>query len=139
MKFSIATISLLAILIYVSGCVSYEPNSKPLLYGYYIIEGDSMLPILEAPTAVLVKPVPYDNIEAGDIVVFKYRNRLIVHRAVKKVSGVWLTQGDNLKKRDSMKVTRTSYQGLVYSERNQPNKGDIKGALYAEDVPVDDR
>ena len=139
MKFSIARMPLLAILFYISGCVSYAPNTQPLLYGYYIIEGDSMLPTFVPPTAVLVKPIPYDKIQAGDIVVFKYRNTLIVHRAVSKLGDAWMTQGDNLQKRDSMKVTRASYQGLVYSERNQPNKGDIKGSLYAEGVPLEDR
>ena len=132
MKFPIAVISLLVILLYGSACVSHTPDETQLLYGYYKIEGDSMQPTLQPPIAVLVKPVPFDDVSAGDIVIFSYRNNLIVHRAVKKIGNAWLTQGDNLKNRDSMKVTRAIYRGTVYIDRLKRTKGDVQDDLLKD-------
>ena len=96
-----------------------------------------MNPSLDAPTAVLVKPIPYRAIKHGDIVVFNYRGNLIVHRAVSKIDGVWLTQGDNVEHRDSMRMPSASYRGIVYTDRNQPgHSGDITGDLYTSPSDV---
>ena len=88
-----------------------------------------MQPTLQPPIAVLVKPVPFDDVSAGDIIIFSYRNNLVVHRAVKKIGRAWLTQGDNLKNRDSMKVTRATYRGTVYIDRLKRTKGDVQDVL----------
>ena len=132
MKFYAASISLFVILFFVSGCVTYKPNAQELLYGFYVIKGQSMNPSLDAPTAVLVKPIPYHAIKHGDIVVFNYREDLIVHRAVSKIDGIWLTQGDSMENRDSMRMTPASYRGMVYTDRAKPgHSGDISGELYS--------
>ena len=80
------------------------------------------MPTLSEPTIVLVKPTPFGKIQSGDILVFNYRNRLIVHRALKKTGGSWLTQGDSLENRDRMKVSFSNYRGMVYSDRD-PRQG----------------
>jgi len=141
MKFTIASLPLLLILLLFSGCVSYTPNGPSLLYGYYLIKGNSMLPTLSEPTIVLVKPLPYSGIKNSDILVFRSRNTLVVHRAVKKLGGAWLTQGDGLKTRDPVRVTAATYRGTVYTDhRPGDSRGDIQGELYATDMkPATDR
>ena len=135
MRFSGAAIPLFIIVLFLSGCVSYTPNGLPLLYGYYLIKGESMEPILEEPTVVLVKPLPYNTIKPGDIIVFSYRNRLVVHRAVKKLGGDWLTHGDSLGRRDPMRMSYSSYRGMVYMDHNNnPGSKRVMGDLYANDM-----
>ncbi len=58
----------------------------------------SMLPILRIGDRVLVESVSPENIKFGDIIVFKYFDKLVVHRIIQKYndgSKSFLQKGDN--------------------------------------------
>jgi hypothetical protein len=66
------------------------------------------------PTIVLVKPVPYDHIEVGDVIVFDHRGTLIAHRAIRQdKKGRWITKGDNADHEDKWPVTSFDYRGIA--------------------------
>ena len=136
MKRWIAFAGITAVLNLMIGCVSYTPNQVSLLYGYYMIKGTSMKPTLEEPNVVLVKPLPFGSIESGDIIVFKVRDQLVAHRAVKKLNGVWITQGDGLKDRDPTRVSMSNYKGTIYTDAEYvPGvHTNILGRLHAADT-----
>jgi hypothetical protein len=73
-----------------------------------------MNPALETPEIVLVKPVPFDHVEIGDIIVFEYSGRLVAHRTIRKTkNGNWVTMGDNTSREDKWPVTPSKYRGIA--------------------------
>ena len=135
MKHLLPAFTLIAALLLLPACVSYTPKGPLLLYGYYTIKGKSMEPTLKEPTVVLVKPLPYKTIESGDIIVMNYRDKLVVHRALKKWGGTWLTQGDGLRSPDIIKANILNYRGTVYIENDTIRRDDtLQGVLHATDT-----
>ncbi|GBC69491.1 Signal peptidase I W [archaeon HR01] len=79
-------------------------TSLGLTYPLLVVKSGSMRPVIEVGDIILVTPVAVDDIRAsptnGDVIVF-YRpgekgagNAIIVHRAVGKVAGGFITKGD---------------------------------------------
>jgi hypothetical protein len=61
--------------------------------------GESMLPTFPAKTLIEFQMIPFDQLKAGDTVIFwDYTNstpRFIHHRLVEKQLGNWIARGDN--------------------------------------------
>jgi signal peptidase I len=80
---------------------------------YVIVYGTSMLPnIPHGALAVAKKDINY---EVGDIISFKQegRDRMIVHRIVGQTENGFVTQGDNIERRDPGTVTLDEINGKV--------------------------
>lgn len=58
------------------------------------VRGMSMFPLLMKGDVVLVKPVTYEALRKGDIVVFERNGIWVAHRLVRKAKGNLQTQGD---------------------------------------------
>jgi len=128
----------LFILFFLADGPLYASRESNLLYGYYMVQGKSMDPVFGDTTAVLVKPIPFANIEPGDVIVFDYKGKLIAHRAIRKLNGRWLTQGDNMSKRDSIRVSISNYRGWVYIDSNTKFGDDVIGNENSDDENSDD-
>ncbi len=68
--------------------------------GFAIVEGASMEPLLHTGDLVLLSKKSASEIEVGDIVVFKWGNRYVIHRVVYKYQSesgeyCFVTKGDN--------------------------------------------
>lgn len=58
------------------------------------VRGMSMFPLLLKGDVVLVRPVTYEALRKGDIVVYERNGIWVAHRLVRKTEGKLLTQGD---------------------------------------------
>lgn len=83
----------------------------------FICFGVSMLPTIQQEESVAVYPVPYDQIELGDVVAFKTRDGFILHRLHQEVSfkkeKVWITKGDGNKEDDFRKYRYLSHRNYL--------------------------
>lgn len=105
---NIATITLLslcaAILVYTT--ISYSANGFVNFFGYsfHVIQSESMEPEIKVGDLVVVKSVPYDQIQIGDDILFKCEDttsqvygKYVVHRVKEytETEGVYITYGIN--------------------------------------------
>ena len=61
-----------------------------------VVEGVSMEPTLQSGDLVLViRRVSPDDIDLGDVIVYRRGRTLIIHRVVRVEDGVMITKGDN--------------------------------------------
>ncbi len=79
---------------------------------------DSMLPVLDAKSTGILSPVPdVGTLAAGDIIVYRYGDRNIVHRIIEtgSDSSGWfaVTKGDNLPSPDPAKVRASQVIGRI--------------------------
>ena len=93
------------ILLYVTISYSKTGLVKFFGYSYHVIQSPSMEPDIKVGDLVIVKKVPYDQIEAGDDILFKCEDpsedhkdvygKYIVHRVREKTEteGVYITYG----------------------------------------------
>lgn len=87
-----------------------ENGRAPLVGG-----GVSMNPVYGDNTMLVVKPLPYDQLEPGMTVV--YRNaagRRVAHQLISKERHGWRSQGINNADADQDLVTPENYIGVVY-------------------------
>lgn len=87
-----------------------------MLLGKFRISGHSMAPILKEGETVLISSIPYLILKPkiGDVVAFKYFNKVLIKRIKKVKSKHYLMEGDSLS--DSLKI------GWI-------NKNDIIGSV----------
>lgn len=76
------------------------------------VRGMSMFPLLMKGDVVLVKPVTYEALRKGDIVVFKRNNIWVAHRLVRKSGGNLQTKGDGNRSVDPT-LPYSSVKGVV--------------------------
>ncbi len=81
--------------------------------------GNSMLPLIKNNDQLIIKKLPFKNIQINDIVVFKKNNQIISHRVVYKTKNYLYTQGDNNHFNDG-KISKNQIIGKV--EKIQRNK-----------------
>ena len=72
----------------------------------------SMYPILHGNTVVALTD-HWDGIREGDVIVFKYRGRSIIHQVYKSVSGGFWTRGTANRGWDQILVTYDMYEGTL--------------------------
>lgn len=87
-------------------------------YKFLNIVTGSMSPTMPVNTVVIIKEVPMDDVEVGDVVTFKMGESNVTHRVVEKTgsgsSVVLKTQGDAAKNQGAREtVTKTNYVGTV--------------------------
>lgn len=58
------------------------------------VQGRSMFPILRNGTHVEVRPVVYDELRPGDLIVFSNGYRLVCHRLIRKRRTLLMLKGD---------------------------------------------
>lgn len=78
--------------------------------------GESMNPVFGENTMLVVKPIDFEKLKAGMIVVFINRHgRRVAHVLVKKERGGWVAQGYNNQETDGELVTPQNLVGFVYA------------------------
>ena len=105
--------------------IDYKMSSKKLevpLYGAYVIISGSMEPIIKVRDAVLIKRVPAEDINVGDVVTYESRDEayygvLVTHRVVniKEENGqkVYVTKGDHNQTIDRLPISESQIYGKV--------------------------
>lgn len=83
---------------------------------FSVMATGSMRPAFDDNSMLLVEPSPYENLQIGDIVVYRHEGSqaLIVHRIVEKRKAGFWTMGDHNKTMDREYVTPANYVGRVY-------------------------
>jgi len=78
---------------------------------------NSMDPTIDKESTGILIPLTMDKINIGDIIVYKYKLKNIVHRVIKKgndSNGIYLiTKGDNLKNQDPIKIRSSMLIGKI--------------------------
>lgn len=88
-------------------------------YTAVAIASGSMHPTFDKGSVVIVKSVDkkYDKLEIGDILAFRYENRIIVHRIIRieHVNGEYFfyTKGDANEDEDNWKIEQSMVMGTV--------------------------
>ncbi|WFO76330.1 signal peptidase I [Desulfurococcaceae archaeon MEX13E-LK6-19] len=64
-----------------------------------VVEGKSMFPLLREGDIVFIKKVSPEDIHVGDVIVYEYRGKYIIHRVIKVIhqngKTYYVTKGDN--------------------------------------------
>ena len=129
---SFGSLAATAILLLFSGCStdplapqSSLPRSKALAIAQHtadtlggrvftIAPTGSMKPTLDENSVVTVEIVKFDDLRAGDIVIYRDNAGLpIVHRLHQRNGGRWIVLGDNNSSADRETVTQTNLVGRV--------------------------
>ena len=76
------------------------------------VRGMSMFPLLMKGDVVLVKPVTYEALRKGDIVVFERNAIWVAHRLIRKFDGHLVTHGDGNRLKDD-NLPFNSVKGIV--------------------------
>ena len=102
-------ILLIGVVILVSGVFKYQMVA---------IASDSMIPAYSRGDALIIGKCDVDNIEVGDILVFKNNNAIVTHRVIKKevVNNEirFTTKGDNNKAKDDIISTSSNVIGKAH-------------------------
>ena len=92
----------LSLFILISGTVAIREGNVPSVFGYSysIVVTPSMEPTIKTGDLIITKKVEIDEIEIGDVILFKasegeIAGKHIVHRVIGIIDGKYQTQGDN--------------------------------------------
>lgn len=97
----------LSLLNYFSGP---ERNGVMGYKGYTVISG-SMEPTLHVGDYIIIKKMPFDKVEKGEIISFSQDNVLVTHRVVEREGNKLKTRGDHNNVNDLGEVTSENYIG----------------------------
>lgn len=121
----LGTVILLAVL---AVCL---PLSVPKLLGYqvYDVVSGSMNPAIPVHSVVLVQPAAPEELQPGEIVVYRSGSSVVIHRLVENhiVEGELVTKGDANAEPDPLKVEYAGVLGTVTA--HIPFIGIYAGAL----------
>lgn len=86
------------------------------IFGYkaYAIKSDSMEPTIKNGDVIIIKKIPEEKLEDGDIITFKQNADIITHRIskIEEENGKkYITKGDNNNLEDSAKITYQEIKG----------------------------
>lgn len=110
----LCAVALFAVL---TGCAA--PSRPPLNVQLGMIHstGKSMLPAIPFDSTLPVKAVPFDQLKAGDVVIYwnVWAGCYVHHRILKRsrVSHGWVAKGDNNSRADRGLVTARNYCGVT--------------------------
>lgn len=80
------------------------------------ISGSSMVPYFADSAVVVVKPISFDKLRAGMIVVYINNfGEKVAHKLIEKNDCGWIVKGYNNDVRDSTYVNINNFQGAVYA------------------------
>ncbi|MGL5243982.1 MAG: signal peptidase I [Sarcina sp.] len=86
---------------------------KAIGFRTYTILTGSMSPKIEPGDLVVVKHENAQNLEIGDIITFKYDNKVVTHRITEKKDSGFITKGDNNNVEDSEVIKSNHVIGKV--------------------------
>ena len=95
-----------------------NPLPMPFGYGWSIVLSGSMEPTLSVDDLIIIQDKPY---EAGDIVVYQYKDTLIVHRLIAVTEDALVFQGDANNAEDEP-VLPEQVKGVVVSRIKEAGK-----------------
>ena len=103
--------------------------SRFIGFEIYNVTSESMAPVLPMGSIVLVRPVEWEDISAGDIVAFDSNGAVVTHRVVRRTeyNMSLITKGDANEEEDINSAPYTSVIGRV--ERSVPYLGGIMSAV----------
>ena len=91
-----------------------EPGGMPVMGS-----GSSMQPVYGDNTMLVIKPIAYDQLQAGMSVAYlNRRGARVVHRLVERTPDGWRVQGLNNERADAELVTRRNLIGVIYASFN---------------------
>lgn len=103
-------------------CVKlFFPNNKPVFifnHAFFTIASSSMEPEYPVNSVVIIKKVPFSDLSAGDVIVYKsyaLRGGLALHRVAEITGEGIYTKGDRNDYRDNQLITVESYIGKSVS------------------------
>jgi signal peptidase I len=86
-------------------------------YDYFIIEGNSMLPIIRPNQKVQVYKTK--KIKIGDIIVFNRAGKCTIHRFIKNKNNKIITRGDNCEISDSPLISEEIIGKVIKIDNKQ--------------------
>lgn len=118
------------ILIIIIGTIAIKNNRlvKVFGYSYSIVATESMVPTIKRGAIIIVKEKNFDNVQVGDVVVYKSEQYqiYIVHRVIEiNDDGQLITQGDNNSSPDTELVSAEKFHGVVVNNFNFLNLGQL--------------
>lgn len=102
-----------------------NPNKAPDFFGYknFVIVSGSMEPTIMTGDVILVKEVPQDEIQKGDIISFSQGGTNVTHRIIDRIQENGLTKyktkGDNNNTEDKETITYNQIEGKYQFKINQ--------------------
>lgn len=103
-----------------------EGNTTIFGYSPAIVQTGSMLPVIQIKGTIITKLGSIENCEVGDIIVYRFKDKQIVHRVISKNTVddkiVIHTKGDNNKNEDMIDITSDMYVGKVVKIMNWTSK-----------------
>lgn len=94
--------------IYAIVCLPMVFQSKPV-----VVLSGSMKPTYEIGTIIYYKPVPQEEIKAGDIITYQMGDTMVTHRVKEIRNGEFVTQGDNNNVEDGKTVPYSAVMGKI--------------------------
>lgn len=79
--------------------------------------GTSMEPVLTKNTIIIVRPIDFEDLEAGMTVGYLNKNgEKVLHQLVRRAgSDAWVAKGINNAREDKERVTRKNLMGVLYT------------------------
>ena len=80
------------------------------------VRGDSMAPLLSDGTVIVIKPVAYETLTAGENVAYTNRQgEQVIHQLVRREGPNWVARGINNRGEDPDRVTPDNFIGILYA------------------------
>ncbi len=86
------------------------------------VHGSSMLPFLRSGDNVIIKRVKENELKVADIVVFKYFDKIVVHRIIKINTDTIICRGDSTINNDEPVGKKNIIGVVIGRERGLKNK-----------------
>ena len=79
--------------------------------------GTSMEPVLTKNTIIIVRPIEFDDLEAGMTVGYTTKDGMrVLHQLIRRAgSEAWIAKGINNTREDKERVTRKNLLGVLYT------------------------
>ena len=79
--------------------------------------GTSMEPVLTKNTIIIVRPIEFDDLEAGMTVGYSTKDGMqVLHQLVRRAGAeAWIAKGINNTREDKERVTRQNLLGVLYT------------------------
>lgn len=79
--------------------------------------GTSMEPVLSKNTIIIVRPIEFDELEAGMTVGYSTKDGIqVLHQLVRRAGAeAWIAKGINNTREDKERVTRKNLLGVLYT------------------------
>jgi hypothetical protein len=77
------------------------------------LHGSSMMGEVNPGDSVIWKRIPFDQVKAGDLVIFRRGKDLVLHQADEPIADGWKTKGVNNRFRDTRIMGANDFLGVV--------------------------